>query len=464
MNRRKLFPALCALACSLAIAVILAATPTRAQNAPFPGPPPMGWNSWDAYGLAINESQYRDNATVLATLRDYGWNYSVIDEGWFLQNPEAAEKPQTLQYTLDANGRNAPALNRFPSAANGAGFKPIADWTHTQGLEFGIHILRGIPKLAVKGNLPIAGSSFHAADAADTSETCPWNPDNYGVTDTPAGQAWYDSLIGLYAHWGIDFIKVDCIADHPYRAAEIRMIASAIAKSGRPIALSLSPGPTQLDHAPEIAQHAQMWRIADDLWDGWAFPGQQWPNGLLSAFDNLAKWAPYNKPGNWPDADMLPWGYLGPTPGWGKPRQSNLTHDEQRTQFTLWAIARTPLILGANLTKLDPFTRSLITNRDVIRIHQRTWASGQLDKLPAGFENIRVWEADEEAYANPPTYLALFNLEDKPRILHAALKDFGRQIPTHGILHNLWDNTKSAPTDQLSVTLPPHGCALYRIE
>lgn len=451
MLRRSLFAALC---------FAIASVATLAQA---PAGPPMGWNSWDAYGLAITESQYRDNAQVLATLKDYGWNYAVIDEGWFLQNPET-DKPETFVYTLDANGRNIPAPNRFPSAANGAGFKPLADWTHARGLKFGIHILRGIPKLAVKGNLPIAGSSFHAADAADTTETCPWNPDNYGVPDSPAGQAWYDSLFALYAAWGIDFVKVDCIADHPYRAAEIRMIASAIHKTGRTIALSLSPGPTQLEHAAEIAHHAQMWRIADDIWDGWEFPGQQWPNGLLSAFDNLAKWAPYNKPGNYPDADMLPWGYLGPNPGWGKPRQSRLTQDEQRTQFTLWAIARTPLILGANLTKLDDFTRSLITNREVIRIHQRAWGSQQL-KTPASLPStIRVWEADEEAYANPPIYLALFNLDNKPATIQAPLKDFGGPIPRHAILHNLYDGSKSPATDQLSVTLAPHGSALFRLE
>ncbi len=144
-------------------------------------------------------------------------------------------------------------------------------------------------------NLPVADSNFHAADVADTSDTCPWNADNYGVRDTPAGQAYYDSVMRLYARWGVDFLKVDCISDHPYKGAEIRMIANAIRKSGGRIVLSLSPGPTNLTHAAEVAQYSQMWRIADDIWDGWAFPGQQFPNGLLSAFDNLAKWAKYAK-------------------------------------------------------------------------------------------------------------------------------------------------------------------------
>jgi hypothetical protein len=241
------------------------------------------------------------------------------------------------------------------------------------------------------------------------------------------------------------------------------MIASAIAKSGRPIALSLSPGPTQLEHAAEIAGHAQMWRIADDIWDGWAFPGQQWPNGLLSAFDNLAKWAPYNKPGNWPDADMLPWGYLGPTPGWGKPRQSNLTQDEQRTQFTLWAIARTPLILGANLTKLDDFTRSLLVNKKVIFINQHATSSRQLDPkaLPEGFEHVIVWHAsiDSAAFPNPPQFFAFFNLENKPKPIKASWRELGLPADS-AMVQDLWDSSRDSKSSPgIDLTLAPHGSA-----
>ncbi len=132
--------------------------------------------------------------------------------------------------------------------------------------------MRGIPRQVVAANLPIAGSSFHAADAADTTSPCPWDEGNWGIKDNAAGQAYYDSMLRLYASWGVDFLKVDCISDHPYRPTEIRQIAEAIRKSGRPIVLSLSPGPTSLDHAAEVAKYAQMWRIADDHWDGWTFP------------------------------------------------------------------------------------------------------------------------------------------------------------------------------------------------
>ena len=429
--------------------------------------PPMGWNSWDAYGLTINEDQFKANAQVLAQYKDYGWKYAVIDEGWFLENPQNADKPETLKYSIDAYGRVTPATNRFPSAAgdgmhSGAGFKTIADYTHSLGLKFGIHIIRGIPKRAVNENLAILGTSFHATDAADTSDTCPWNPDNYGVKDNAAGKAYYDSLIGLYAGWGVDFIKVDCIADHPYKADEIRMISEAIKTTGRPIVLSLSPGPTQLDHAAEIGEHAQMWRIADDIWDGWEFPGQKWPNGLLSAFDNLAKWAPYAKPGNWPDADMLPWGYLGPEPGWGKARQSALTQDEQRTQFTLWAIARTPMILGANLTRLDDFTKSLITNKEVIAISQNAVTSKEHSTYPETLLRSRRWSATTGG-PHPQKYIAIFNLHDRPLVSEERWLMFGLADKDHAV-YDVWNQKQVPGAKTLHVDIPAHGCALFRVE
>ena len=374
---------------SAVVAVLaFAAVSIHAQN---PAPtPPMGWNSWDAYGLTIDEADYRANATVLKGLREFGWQYAVIDEGWYMENPfggSLAEK----KYLWDGNGILIPAPSRFPSAAGGAGFKPLADWVHAQGLKFGIHIVRGIPRQVVKENLPIAGSSYHAVDAADTAAPCPWDEGNWGVADNAAGQAYYDSMLKLYAGWGLDYIKVDCISDHPYRPTEIKQIAAAIKKTGRPIVLSLSPGPAKLENAVEMSGYAQMWRISDDHWDGWTFthkPGDgEFPFGVGDAFDRLAKWVPYVKPGNWPDEDMLPWGWLGPHPGWGEPRQSRETQDEQRTEFTLWAIARCPLILGANLTRLDDFTRSLVTNQEVLFMNQNVTYSHPVDatSLPAGF-------------------------------------------------------------------------------
>ena len=428
----------------------------------------MGWNSWDSYGLTINEEQFRANATVLASIEQFGWKYAVIDEGWYMVNPEGKTLEQK-QYLWNPNGLLIPVPARFPSAANGAGFRSLADWLHKQGLKFGIHIVRGIPRQVVAANLPIAGTHFFAADAADTTSPCPWDEGNWGVKDNAAGQAYYDSMLRLYAYWGVDFLKVDCISDHPYRPTEIRQIAEAIHKSGRPMVLSLSPGPTDFSHAPEVAQYAQMWRISNDHWDGWTFPetsSDEFPFGLRGAFDRLAEWYPYACPGNWPDADMLPEGWLGPHPGWGEARQSRLTKDEQRTEFTLWAVARSPLIFGGNLTQLDDFTRSLLTNQMVLFVNQNADYSRPVDlsALGPGFENIRIWrvtvgEPGARGYAE---FFAFFNLGSGLAVVNANWKDLGLSDRKYSA-QNAWDNSATTESTDISVTLPPHGSNLFQV-
>jgi hypothetical protein len=291
------------------------------------------------------------------------------------------------------------------------------------------------------------------------------------VRDNAAGQAYYDSMLKRYALWGLDSIKVDCISDHPYRPTEIKQIALAIRKTGRPIVLSLSPGPTALEHGAEVAEYAQMWRIADDHWDGWTFPHKpgesEFPFGVRDAFDRLARWFPYVKAGSWPDADMLPEGSLTPHPGWGEPRQSRLTHDEQRTEFTLWAIARSPLILGANLTKLDDFTRSLMTNQELLFVNQNATYSHPVDaaSLPAGFEQARVWRAtiDAPGARNYAEFFAFFNLDDKPVTLRASWKQLGMDGGKH-LTVDLFADGSGKETKEVSVTLPAHGSTVYEVK
>jgi alpha-galactosidase len=438
-------------------------TPSDAATAAVAPTPPMGWNSWDAYAFSLDENTYTANATVLAGLKQFGWQYAVIDEGWYFEHPLA--KREELKPVMDAYGRLIPVPSRFPSASDGAGFKPLIEWTHQQGLKFGIHIIRGIPRDAFDANMPIAGSNFHAQDAGDKSDVCPWDSTTYGIKNTPAGQAYYDSIISLYAGWGVDFLKVDCISDHTYKPDEIVMIAAAIRKSGRPIVLSLSPGPTALSSAPVVTANSQMWRTMDDQWDAWNFPkGNPWgPTGVLQAFDALAKWQPFTRPGNWPDADMLPWGSLRPHPGWGDARQSRLTQDEQRTQFTLWAMARSPLILGTNLTELDDFTKSLITNKDVIAVDQHAVASHQVTNLPAGWEKARAWVAEAAADPKAPRFIAIFNLDEKPVTLSANWKQLGLRGTPLTMRDLFGGKTMKAP-GTVTVTLAPHASALYRVD
>ena len=291
----------------LLVCVALLSGSARAQN---PAPtPPMGWNSWTGYGLTINEADFRANTTILAGIRQFGWQYAVVDEGWYMQDPFGSTL-EARKYLWNENGILIPDPARFPDSANNAGFKPLADWVHAQGLKFGIHIVRGIPRQVVKENLPVANSTFHAADAADTSSPCPWDTGNWGVADNAAGQAYYDSMLKLYADWGLDYIKVDCISDHPYRPTEIRQIAEAIRKTARPIVLSLSPGPTQLDHAAEIAKYAQMWRITDDHWDAWTSPTMRQPPNIRSDFAMNSTASPSGRLTSSPAAGPIPTCFL----------------------------------------------------------------------------------------------------------------------------------------------------------
>jgi alpha-galactosidase len=350
-----------------------------------------------------------------------------------------------------------PAVNRFPSAAQGAGFRPLADSVHAMGLKFGIHIIRGIPREAVARNLPIAGSPYHAADAADRSDTCAWNPDNYGLKPNAAGQAYYDSIAKLYASWGVDYVKVDCISQ-PYKKDEIHMMSAALKKTGRPIVLSLSPGPTPLADAADVRTVAQMWRISNDVWDNWTrAAGGKWsPQTVLEQFPLTAAWAPYAGPGHWPDADMLPVGYLGPVPGWGQARSTRLTQDEQRTLLSLWSIFRSPLMIGANLTRSDAFTASLFTNPEVLAVDQHSTGNHPVVQSA----KTVVWTAAAEDGRGH--YLAVFNLADSPRTVNYPWQALGLK-PGKYRVRDLWERKDLGDESGLRVDLRPHASVLYRV-
>lgn len=417
--------------------------------------PPMGWNSWDAYGLTISEAEFKANAQWLTkNLKKFGWNLAVVDEGWYLVDPTV--KPEQSQFVLSPDGRYRPSPNRYPSAAGDVGFKALADSVHALGLQFGIHIIRGIPKEAVAKNLSIAGSAFHAQEAADTSDTCPWNTYNYGVKNVPAGQAYYDSIAALYASWGVDFLKVDCISSHPYKEDEIRMMSEALKKTGRPIVLSLSPGPSPLDKAEVLAANSNMWRISDDVWDHWAHdPKMSFSQSISEQFAVAANWAKYAGPGHWPDADMLPIGFLGPRPGEGQPRNSKLTHDEQRTLMTGWCIFHSPLVLGANLTKMDDWTKSLVTNPEVLAVNQSS--SEQHEAMRDN--DVVVWAAKA---ASGGEYVAVANLSDVPRQIDYTWAQIGI-TGAQGSVRDLWQHRNLGKHNSLQISLQPHESVLYRV-
>lgn len=406
--------------------------------------PPMGWNSWNSFATTITEAQALETAKIMAEqLLPFGYDVFTVDIQWY--EPEASSYNYNTKPvpTMDGHGRVTPALNRFPSAANGVGFAELARQVHALGLKFGIHIMRGIPRLAVEQNLPVLGTAVRAADIADTDSICSWNPDMYGVDMTkPGAQAYYDSIFSLYASWGVDFIKMDDMS-RPYdaHAAEIEAAHHAIARTGRPMVLSLSPGETPVVRAEHVREFAQLWRISDDFWDEWAM--------LEAQFVRLENWNPWRRPGAWPDADMLPLGRLALGD-----RDTNFTPAEQQTVMTLWAIARSPLIMGGDLRHLDAPTLALLTNRDVLAVNQSS-----IDNQPHFvMDGTRVWTARAE---NGDAYLALFNTGKAEREVGFKLAPLG--IASAEVT-DLWTGRKlGRHTGAFAATLPSHGAGLFRL-
>jgi alpha-galactosidase len=410
--------------------------------------PPMGWNSWDAFGTTVREDEVKANADVMASkLKQVGWQYVVVDIQWYEPNAQAHGYRPNATLAMDDHGRLIPAANRFPSAANGRGFKALADYVHGKGLKFGIHILRGIPRQAVAQNAPILGTSLHAGDVADKNSLCSWNTDMYGVDmSTPGAQAYYDSIVAQYAHWGVDFIKADDMS-RPYHKAEIEGLHQAIVHSGRPIVLSLSPGPAPLHEVTDLRSNAQMWRIEDDLWDNW--------KSVKNMNIRIEAWSKLVQPGGWPDADMLPLGRIGIRAENGDDRASRLTHDEQQTLMTLWCVFRSPLMFGGDLASLDLFTTSLLANGAVMSVDQHTMDN----RLAYSDGDLRVWTAKSSVGASR-SYVAAINLGDSALTVDVPWSKFGVEPPAAG-LEDLWTGKTVTAAAQMHVGLAPHASVLY---
>ena len=426
--------------------------------------PPMGWNSYDYYNTAVTEDEVRANAQFMAEhLKKYGWEYIVVDIEWY--SNDAGTKPQ-FQYIpfgddeMDAYGRLIPSPNRFPSAKDGKGFKPLADYVHSLGLKFGIHIMRGIPRAAAHRHCPVLGSDVTADMVTDPSSICGWNPDMYGVRATEAGQAYYDSIISMYADWGVDFIKCDDICDSwMYREIpfsgweETRMIHRAIEKTGRPIVLSLSPGPAHVDRAWEYSKYANMWRITDDFWDEW--------KPLKEMFRRCENWQDHVKEGCFPDCDMLPVGLIGG--GFSNERKSRLSYEEQKTMLTLWCMFRSPLMIGADMSRMDEKTLALLTNEEVLALLDKNCSGRQVYRC----EDAAVWCSRNQESGD--AYVALFNLSDEARSVAVSVDELCQTLaiakPDGDVcLYELWDKAdRSISGEAIAEEVPAHGVKVYRM-
>jgi hypothetical protein len=426
--------------------------------------PPMGWNSYDYYNTSVTEEQVRANAAYMAEhLKAFGWEYVVVDIEWY--SNDAGTRPE-FQYIpfgddeMDEYGRLIPSPNRFPSSAGGKGFGPLADYVHSLGLKFGIHIMRGIPRAAAEKHCPVLGTEVTAAMVADPSSVCIWNPDMYGVRATEAGQAYYDSILSLYAEWGVDFIKCDDICDsrlyreEPFSGwEETRMIHRAIQKTNREIVLSLSPGPAHIDRAWEYCRYANMWRITDDFWDDWKL--------LKEMFRRCEMWQDHVREGCFPDCDMLPVGKIGG--GFGAERSTNFTAEELRTMMTLWCIFRSPLMIGADMTQMDDSTLALLTNADVLAMLSQECSGKQVYRC----DDAAVWCSRNRVTGE--IYVALFNLSDAPAEISvdgaAVAEALGTDaIPEEKSLFDLWEKTTERQNGtEIRASVAAHGVRAFGV-
>ena len=414
--------------------------------------PPMGWNSWDCYGAGVTEKIIKQNADYIAkNLKQYGWEYVVVDIQWSAPNAYTHAYDPFTQLCMDEYSRLIPAENRFPSSAGGKGFAPLAEYVHSLGLKFGIHIMRGIPRQAVHRNTKILGSEHTAREIAKRASICEWNTDMYGVDPEQEGaREYYESLFALYAQWGVDFIKIDDICrEMPHEKTELILISDCIRNCGRDMIFSLSPGPAVLDECETYKQTADMWRITDDFWDVWEL--------LYNMFERCEKWSIHSGAGHWPDADMLPVGAIDQDRdinSWTK-----FTEDEQITMMNLWCIFRSPLIIGGELTKNDDFTLNLLTNPDVIAMNKNARHSHQVWRRKVGNTEAVLWTA---VCADGGMYTAIFNIGEEKADITVPLTDLEIYNSVSG--KDLWTKEEKDFESEISISLEPHASAAFLLK
>ena len=437
--------------------------------------PPMGWNSFDSYGVYLHEKAAFENLEAMAKrLKPHGYEYFVIDAGWF---GEFELQPGTLfpaekharKMKYNEFGLLQPSTTYFPN-----GFKKLIDRTHELGLKFGLHLMRGIPRSVVKANLPIKGTKYFAQDIADTTSICTWNHQNYGVDMTkPGAQEFYNSLMNQMAEWGVDFVKYDDIVPFP---KEVKGVAKAIAQCGRPIMLSLSPGGDVDPNHLEAFTKGHMLRITPDIWDD--------QKGIDECFEGWRKWNGKSRPGFWIDMDMIPFGQLqmmSPKPkgitgneskkeiaekiksgelakfellsGKGFNRWSDFTKDQMFTFITMRALSASPLMMGGDLPTLDKFSLGLITNKEMLACNQ----NGIMGKLTYDKAKIEIWNTPHKD--GKGGWIGIFNRNNELKSIALKNTNFGADFKMTTKLFDIWNAKKIT---HLNFKISPNGVVFLK--
>lgn len=427
--------------------------------------PPMGWNSWTSFGTDVTEDLVISNIDFVAEhLKKSGYEYIILDMGWYLSPDITTFKQQVSapSLSIDKYGRLIPDSIKFPSSRNGKGLKPLADYVHGKGLKFGIHIMRGAPWKAAEENCNIEGTDISISEIIDIDDICEWNKSMYGFNHHGKGaQEYYNSIISMYAKWGVDYIKVDDIS-RPYRAKDIEYLRESITRTGRNIFLSFAPGVDSPERAHHLKKHADAWRISNDIWDNWELVKKQ--------FVNCRAWQSHINSGNFPDCDALPFGKLRVSGGdeWVASilndryenignELSRLSHNEQLTMMTLWCMFKSPLMIGGHLPEIDARSLSIISRPELISINQNSTKNYEL-RFSSDYS---IWIAEDSK--TQAKYMAFFNLGQFESLkLTCTWKEL--KIKGKYRVFDIWeDEDKDPAIDQISAIVPAHGVKLYKL-
>ncbi|MGQ5261061.1 alpha-galactosidase D [Micromonospora sp. ZYX-F-536] len=418
--------------------------------------PFMGWTSWTMQSSKYpglnpdGDYSYLTEANVLkqadalaAKLKPYGYEYVNIDAGWWRDNAWAP--------TFDQYARQTPDPVRFPR-----GMKPVADHIHAKGLKAGIYLPVGLEKEAyANGAAPIWNApGCTTADIVypDLRTTNGWDSAYKLNFDNPCAQRYIDSQAQMFADWGYDFLKLDGVGPGSFKSgdnynnvADVAAWQKAIATAGRPIHLELSWS-LDINHAADWKRYSNGWRIDTDV-ECYCNTLVSWENSVDDRFDDAPAWSRKAGPGGWNDLDSL---------NVGNGEMDGLTRAERQSYATLWAISKSPLYTGDDLTRLDDYGLSLLTNREVIAIDQNGAAPAR-PVTPVGDQQVWGSKNPDGSYT-----VALFNLGDAPASVTAHWASFG--FTGTASVRDVW-NSRNLGTqrDRITSTLPAHGSRLFTV-
>ena len=414
------------------------AFPVCAENNGLAATPPMGWSTWSFLRSSPTETAVEAQAQAMhaSGLQNHGFVYINLDD-FYYYNPST---------TVDAYGRWMVSSNAFPD-----GMAAVAAYVHSLGLKFGIYVTPGIPVAAYNQNTPIQGTTYHARDIVSSTSSY---QDNYNFGNScmytidytkPGAQAFINSWAGLFASWGVDYLKIDAVGD--WNIGDTEAWSQALAQCGRPIHLELSNS-LDVNNGSVWRQYANGWRIEGDIesYHGSAsYPLTDWAH-VVARFTDAPKWTQFGGPGGWNDLDSLEI---------GNGNNDGLTTIQKQSAMTLWSICCSPLILGTDLTQLNTNDLTLLFNNNVLQIDQ----AGSIGAPLTYNTTTQVWRAAE---ADGSYAVALFNLSASSTNVSVAWNQLG--FTNAAEVQDLWTGADlGSQTSGYSASVPAYGATFYRV-